>query len=68
MKKFNEIIKEVNKTYQKIKAVEEKIKLQNTYLKERLYKKAYEKQQELDAICREYNSLAGNIKWVVYDD
>ena len=27
------------------------------------YKKAYEKQKELDAICSEYNSLAvGNIK------
>lgn len=33
MKKFNEIIKEVNKTYQKIKEVDKKIEeLQNTYL------------------------------------
>lgn len=35
----------------------------------RLYKKAYKKQQELVALCSEYNSLAvGNIKGVVYDD
>lgn len=35
----------------------------------RLYKKAYEKQQELDTLCSDYNSLAvGNIKGVVYDD
>lgn len=35
----------------------------------RLYKKAYEKQQELDVLCSEYNSLVvGNIKGVVYDD
>lgn len=34
----------------------------------RLYKKAYEKQQELDAICSEYNSLAvGNIKNIYKD-
>lgn len=34
----------------------------------RLYKKAYEKQQELDAICIEYNSLAvGNIKNIYKD-
>lgn len=34
----------------------------------RLYKKAYEKQQELDALCSEYNSLAvGNIKRIYKD-
>lgn len=34
----------------------------------RLYKKAYEKQQELDALCSEYNSLAvGNIKNIYKD-
>lgn len=34
----------------------------------RLYKKAYEKQQELSAICSEYNSLAvGNIKNIYKD-
>lgn len=34
----------------------------------RLYKKAYEKQQELDAICSEYNSLCvGNIKNIYKD-
>lgn len=34
----------------------------------RLYKKAYEKQQELAAICSEYNSLAvGNIKNIYKD-
>lgn len=34
----------------------------------RLYKKAYEKQQELDSICNEYNSLAvGNIKNIYKD-
>lgn len=34
----------------------------------RLYKKAYEKQQELDALCSEYNSLAvGNIKKIYKD-
>lgn len=34
----------------------------------RLYKKAYEKQQELDALCSEYNSLAvGNIKSIYKD-
>lgn len=34
----------------------------------RLYKKAYEKQQELDALCSEYNSLAvGNIKNIYID-
>nr|WP_278545766.1 hypothetical protein [Catenibacterium mitsuokai] len=34
----------------------------------RLYKKAYEKQQELDEICSEYNSLAvGNIKKIYKD-
>lgn len=34
----------------------------------RLYKKAYEKQQELAAICSEYNSLAvGNIKSIYKD-
>lgn len=34
----------------------------------RLYKKAYEKQQELEAICSEYNSIAvGNIKKIYKD-
>lgn len=34
----------------------------------RLYKKAYEKQQELEKICSEYNSLAvGNIKNIYKD-
>lgn len=34
----------------------------------KLYKKAYEKQQELDALCGEYNSLAvGNIKNIYKD-
>lgn len=34
----------------------------------RLYKKAYEKQQELDAICSEYNGLTvGNIKNIYKD-
>lgn len=34
----------------------------------RLYEKAYEKQQELDEICSEYNSLAvGNIKKIYKD-
>lgn len=34
----------------------------------RLYKKAYEKQQELDALCSEYNSLAvGSIKNIYKD-
>ena len=34
----------------------------------RLYKKAYEKQRELDALCNEYNSLAvGNIKNIYKD-
>ena len=34
----------------------------------RLYKKAYEKQQELSALCSEYNSLAvGNIKNIYKD-
>ena len=34
----------------------------------RLYKKAYEKQQELDAICSQYNNLAvGNIKNIYKD-
>lgn len=34
----------------------------------RLYKKAYEKQQELEKICSEYNNLAvGNIKKIYKD-
>lgn len=34
----------------------------------RLYKKAYEKQQELEKICSDYNSLAvGNIKNIYKD-
>ena len=34
----------------------------------KLYKKAYEKQQELEKICSEFNSLAvGNIKHIYKD-
>ena len=34
----------------------------------KLYKKAYEKQQELEKICNEYNNLAvGNIKNIYKD-
>lgn len=34
----------------------------------RLYKKAYEKQQELEKICRDYNNLAvGSIKNIYKD-
>lgn len=34
----------------------------------KIYKKAYEKQQELDALCSEYNNLAvGNIKHIYSD-
>ena len=49
MKKFNEIIKEVNKTYQKIKEVEEKTKeLQNTYLTIMDLKDRHEKRKTVE--------------------
>lgn len=49
MKKFNEIIKEVNKTYQKIKAVEEKTnELQNTYLNIVNLKERHEKRKTVE--------------------
>lgn len=49
MKKFNEIIKEVNKTYQKIKEVEEKTKdLQNTYLTIVNLKERHEKRKTIE--------------------
>lgn len=49
MKKFNEIIKEVNKTYKKIKAVEEKTEeLKNTYLNIMDIKERHEKRKSLE--------------------
>lgn len=46
MKKFTEILKDVNKTYQKIKEVEEKTKeLQNTYLTITGLKERHEKKK-----------------------
>lgn len=46
MKKFNEIIKDVNKTYQKIKEVDKKTKeLQNTYLNIMNLKERHEKRK-----------------------
>lgn len=49
MKKFNEIIKEINKTYQKIKEVEEKTKeLQNTYLTIVNLKERHEKRKTVE--------------------
>lgn len=49
MKKFNEIIKDVNKTYQKIKEVEEKTKqLQNTYLNIMDIKERHEKRKTVE--------------------
>lgn len=49
MKKFNEIIKDVNKTYQKIKGVEEKTKeLQNTYLNIMDIKERHEKRKTVE--------------------
>lgn len=49
MKKFNEIIKEVNKTYQKIKAVEEKTnELQSTYLNIVNLKEMHEKRKTVE--------------------
>lgn len=49
MKKFNEIIKDVNKTYQKIKAVEEKTEeLQNTYLNIMDIKERHEKRKTVE--------------------
>lgn len=49
MKKFNEIIKDVNKTHQKIKAVEEKTEeLQNTYLTIIDIKERHEKRKTVE--------------------
>lgn len=49
MKKFNEIIREVNKTYQKIQEVEEKAKvLQNTYLTIMDIKERHEKRKTVE--------------------
>lgn len=49
MKKFNEIIKEVNKTYKKIKEVDEKTKeLQNTYLTIIDIKERHEKRKTVE--------------------
>lgn len=49
MKKFNEIIKEVNKTYKKIKEVDEKTKeLQNTYLNIMDIKERHEKRKTVE--------------------
>lgn len=49
MKKFNEIIKDVNKTYEKIKEVEEKTKeLQNTYLNIMDIKERREKRKSVE--------------------
>lgn len=47
MKKFNEIIKDVNKTYQKVQEVEEKTKeLQNAYLNIMDIKERHEKKKK----------------------
>lgn len=49
MKKFNDIIKDVNKTYKKIKEVEEKSKeLQNTYLNIVNLKERHEKRKDVE--------------------
>ena len=49
MKKFNEIIKEVNKTYQKIKKVDEKInEIKNTYLTIMDIKERHEKKKTVE--------------------
>lgn len=57
MKKFNAIIREVKQThYYSSKEYIDNIPKRIKELK-RLYKKAYEKQQELSAICSEYNNL-----------
>ena len=49
MKKFNDIIKEVNKTYKKIKEVEEKTEeLQNTYLNIVNLKERHEKRKDVE--------------------
>lgn len=49
MKKFTEILKDVNKTYQKIKEVEEKAKeLQNTYLTIMDLKERHEKRKTVE--------------------
>lgn len=59
--KFEELILHSSKEY--IDDIPQRIK----QLK-KLYKKAYEKQQELEKICSEYNSLAvGNIKNIYKD-
>ena len=80
MKKFNKIIKEVNRTQQKIKEVEEKInELQNTYLnivnlKERCEKrkavendiaKLEEEKKDLQITIKVLNS---NAKISLYND
>lgn len=49
MKKFTEILKEVNKTYQAIKEVEEKSKeIQNTYLNIMDLKERHEKRKDVE--------------------
>ena len=49
MKKFTEILKEVNKTYKKIKEMEEKTnELQNTYLNIVNLKERYEKRKDVE--------------------
>lgn len=49
MKKFNDIIKDVNKTYKKIKEVEEKAKeLRNTYLTIMGLKERHEKRKDVE--------------------
>lgn len=49
MKKFNDILKDVNKTHQKIKAVEKKTKqLQNTYLNIMDIKERHEKRKTVE--------------------
>lgn len=49
MKKFNEIIKDVKKTYKKIQEVEEKTKvLQNTYLTIMDIKERHEKRKTVE--------------------
>lgn len=49
MKKFNEIIRDVNKTYKKIKEVDEKTKeLKNTYLTIMDIKERHEKRKSVE--------------------
>lgn len=51
MKKFNEIIREVNETYQKIKELDEKTKeLQNTYLNIMDIKERHEKRKTVGGV------------------